>query len=722
MEIRPRKILLVEDDRDDYLLTRSLLRNARGGPFELVWVATYEAALDALESQEHDAVLVDYHLGPRNGLDLVREATARGCQAPIIVLTGQGSYDVDLEAMKAGATDYLAKGEVTAVVLERTIRYALERWQAQKALQRAYDELEIRVEERTRELAKANADLRAEIAERMRVESQLRIRTTALEAAANGICITDPQGTILWSNPAFNRITGYEAGEVIGRKLHTMRTGDQTPDFSQALWNTINAGQVWRGEIANRRKDGSLYVEEQTITPVADEAGQIGYCIAIVQDITDRKRAEELVRQSAARAEALSEISRSLAEARLDAQAIFDIVARTTAALIGDVCVIYLLAEDGARLELAAFSHPSQEGQEVLGAVLPSCQLPVQGNFAVHLLHEAKPLLVFGAEVEAYLPWNGRAAPASLAEYGRASLMAVPFLIEGRPFGAMLLARDQGGPGYTSEDLLLLQNLADRTSLAYANARLYKDLQSALQEEQITRLKLVQSEKQSALSRMVASVAHELNNPIQTIQNCLFLAQQDISPDSPVHEFLEMAISESRRVAKLVWQLREIYRPTQAGPMQVLDLTRLLSNVHALLKPHLGYQHVAWVQAPRPQGAPEVLVKGISDQLIQVFLNISLNAVEAMQPGGGTLAVALENADPPGDFVGVSFRDTGPGISPENQARLFEPFFTTKEGGTGLGLSICDDIVRFHGGRIEVRSRPGAGATFTVWLPSLVEG
>ncbi len=717
MENQPRKILLVEDDQDDYILTRSLLNDARGGPFDLQWVETYDDGLDSLVEHPPDAALVDYHLGAHNGLELVREVVARGCRIPIILLTGQGSYDIDLEAMKAGATDYLTKGEVTATLLERTIRYAIERRQAQDALQRAHDELEVRVEERTRELARANQDLRAEIAERLRVEAQLRVRTTALEAAANGICITDRLGNILWSNPSFNQMTGYETEEVIGRNIRLIRSGQHDVHFYQSLWDTINAGRVWRGEIVNRRKDGSIYIEEQTITPVLDESGEISHFIAIKQDITDRKQAEETIRQSAARAEVLSEISRSLAEARLDPQAIFDIVARNTASLIGDACLVHLLDEKGELLQPVAFYHSNRWALDLLREILPSIRLPVGEEFHRRVFQEAQPLLVSGREIEEYLPRGGQALHAYLEHFGCSSLMAVPLWIEGKPFGTMLLARDQSSEPFTSEDLLLLQSLADRTALAYANARLYKDLQSALQEEQIMRLKLVQAEKQSALSRMVASVAHELNNPIQTIQNCLFLTQQDTDPESQVNEFLEMAISEARRVSKLVWQLREIYRPTKPGPMLPLDISNLLVEVCSLLAPHLQYQHVEWKQSPLPGNGECLIVRGISDQLKQVFLNISLNAVDAMQPDGGALTVSLAIQNRPEPCLGVSFTDTGPGILPENKPKLFEPFYTTKEGGTGLGLSICEDIVHRHSGWIEVESQPGEGAMFTVWLP-----
>jgi two-component system, sporulation sensor kinase C len=212
---------------------------------------------------------------------------------------------------------------------------------------------------------------------------------------------------------------------------------------------------------------------------------------------------------------------------------------------------------------------------------------------------------------------------------------------------------------------------------------------------------------------MVASVAHELNNPVQTIQNCLFLTTQDIPTSSPIHEYLDMALSETRRVSKLVSQLREIYRPAKAEPMQSLDLLSITEEVKTLLLPHLQHNQVTWVQSADQQ---EIIVAGISDQIKQVFLNISLNAIEAMQPEGGCLSVDISLLAERNQ-VCISFRDTGPGISQENLAKLFEPFFTTKESGIGLGLSICYDIIDRHLGEITVDSKLDEGSTFTVWLP-----
>lgn len=132
-----------------------------------------------------------------------------------------------------------------------------------------------------------------DITERKRVSEQLRLQASALESAANGIIITDRNGTILWVNPAFTNLTGYTPEEAIGQTPRILTSGRHERSFYQDLWETILSGRVWTGEMVNRRKDGSFYTEEQTVTPVRDERGQITHFIAIKQDITERKRLEE---------------------------------------------------------------------------------------------------------------------------------------------------------------------------------------------------------------------------------------------------------------------------------------------------------------------------------------------------------------------------------------------------------------------------------------------
>jgi signal transduction histidine kinase len=145
------RVLIADDDEDDYLLTRDLLLRIGGPKIQLDWTPTYEGALDAIERNQHDVYLFDYHLGHTDGLQLLREALAGGCKAPIILLTGNDNWETDVEAMKAGAADYLVKGHLDARLLERSIRYALERTRVQAELLEYAHEIECK----NRDLAQA---------------------------------------------------------------------------------------------------------------------------------------------------------------------------------------------------------------------------------------------------------------------------------------------------------------------------------------------------------------------------------------------------------------------------------------------------------------------------------------------------------------------------------------------------------------------------------------
>ena len=151
---------------------------------------------------------------------------------------------------------------------------------------------------------------------RARTLQTLRVQATALRSAANGVVITDRSGTISWVNPAACTITGYDAEELVGAHTRKLRSGQHAPDFYASLWRTVLGGQTWSGTIVNRRKDGTLYDEEQTIAPVVDDGGVITHFIAIKQDVTDRRRTEAALERAqadlAARVAEIESLNRKL--------------------------------------------------------------------------------------------------------------------------------------------------------------------------------------------------------------------------------------------------------------------------------------------------------------------------------------------------------------------------------------------------------------------------
>jgi C4-dicarboxylate-specific signal transduction histidine kinase len=266
---------------------------------------------------------------------------------------------------------------------------------------------------------------------------------------------------------------------------------------------------------------------------------------------------------------------------------------------------------------------------------------------------------------------------------------------------------------FDQKHLLMLESLAHHAAIAIQNARLLDELKGALEKEQGMRDQLVHADKLAALGKMVTVIAHEINNPIQTVKNTFYLLEDQIIPGSPAVEYLKMASTEANRIADLVAQLRGTYAygSKEIVRVNVLDL---LLEVHDLLTPQLKKKQVEWCQE---DGLQPYMVFGVRNNLKQVFINLCLNAIEAMEADQRGKITVSPRPSQDGKRVGVEFHNTGPLIPGEALPSVFDPFFTTKKNGTGLGLSISYDIVRQHQGEIVVESTPATGVTFTVWLP-----
>ena len=228
---------------------------------------------------------------------------------------------------------------------------------------------------------------------------------------------------------------------------------------------------------------------------------------------------------------------------------------------------------------------------------------------------------------------------------------------------------------------------------------------------------LIQSEKLAAMGQMLAGVAHELNNPLTAILGVTELLRDREGGDEATRRQLDLTHRQARRAARIVQNLLEFSRPT-APQKRHLDVGSLVERALQLQEHSLRRSNVAVDFRPEPS-LPVVL--GDANQLIQVFLNLIINAEQAIREvrDSGRIQVRLGVA---GDRLAVVVQDDGVGVRPEALPRIFDPFYTTKRpgGGTGLGLSICMAILREHGGTIEAESLPAGGSAFTVYLPVAV--
>ncbi|WP_309413499.1 ATP-binding protein [Desulfobulbus sp.] len=223
------------------------------------------------------------------------------------------------------------------------------------------------------------------------------------------------------------------------------------------------------------------------------------------------------------------------------------------------------------------------------------------------------------------------------------------------------------------------------------------------------------AQKMEAVGKLAASIAHEFGNPLLGISFALRDVQQRVRQDDEAAALLQLASEECDRMRKLIRDLRQFNRPS-TGRKTVFDLNRLLEDILTL---HRNFFNERRIVLERSYAGQALQVHAVEDQIRQVFINLIINAADAMAEHGGTLNLATAGE---GDRVMACVEDSGPGIAPEQLGKIFEPFYTTKAvvEGSGLGLSVSYGIVRAHGGRIEVRSEPGR-TVFRVSLPAAEE-
>jgi two-component system NtrC family sensor kinase len=298
----------------------------------------------------------------------------------------------------------------------------------------------------------------------------------------------------------------------------------------------------------------------------------------------------------------------------------------------------------------------------------------------------------------------------ALSAHGFHSLVCAPLTTQRRVIGALAILGRSDEP-WADHSLRLLEAVGGQVSVTIDNARLYTRVSNYAEQLARSQAQLVQAEKLAAMGRLTASIAHEINNPLQGVQNCLHLILHRNLSAAKQQQYLTMAETEVQRLIDTVQNMLDFYRPSP-NQNHVTDIHQAIEDVLALAKKRIERGRVRVVRAYDPSLPP---INAAENQLKQVFLNLVINAVEAM-PKGGELAIHT-SVSPDREWLSIVFQDQGVGLSRQARLHLFEPFYTTKTKGTGLGLSISYGIVEQHGGTIEVESKQDQGSRFIVKLP-----
>jgi signal transduction histidine kinase len=233
--------------------------------------------------------------------------------------------------------------------------------------------------------------------------------------------------------------------------------------------------------------------------------------------------------------------------------------------------------------------------------------------------------------------------------------------------------------------------------------------------QQDTHVALLQSEKLALTGRLAASLAHEINNPLQTSLGCLGLVEEMLTDDDQdLAVYIKMAIEELQRSARIVKKLRDLNRTTDLSERSLIDLRELIDGVLVLTRNHFYDKDIVPVF---PYQGPPPVIMASKDQIQQVILNLVVNAIDELPNGGKIYFDIIPTEEPQG--IKLNIRDTGFGIDPAIENDIFDPFFSTKDDGIGLGLYICKQIIEDHSGTLTFISKIGEGTEFSCWLPGL---
>jgi signal transduction histidine kinase len=454
-----------------------------------------------------------------------------------------------------------------------------------------------------------------------------------------------------------------------------------------------------------RTQHGKQIILALNIIPLRSRNGEINAVAGLGAEITEQTRIEQDRERRMQEMATLQQAGRFTTSIPHLDQALTGIVSAARL-LLGSQTAMILL-HDGANQELVVAALDGNltlnSNQSPKSYILSrGDRMPEMAGVAGWVLRQRQPVLV--ADLSKEIDFE------IVSDTSLRSFMAVPMIYQNRVIGVFEV-NNSTQRAFTKQDLPLISMLADFATMAVINTQLFDSEleQHRLLEESQNRL--IQSEKMNAMGRLISILAHEINNPLQSLRSGISLLREQPLSEQKKQSYLEMIYREVERLNRTVNQVLGFYRSPGLEPSPV-SLNQMLTETLNLIEKQLEQNKIT-VCCDFDPHLPQIT--GLPDQLRQVFLNLILNAVEAM-PGGGQLTLKTDQDDAAG-VVRAAVQDNGVGIAPADLEKIFEPFYTTRPDGSGLGLSISYNLIEKHQGSLIVSSMPQAGTTFTVTLP-----
>ncbi|GAB4362395.1 MAG: hypothetical protein Kow00128_02130 [Deltaproteobacteria bacterium] len=527
----------------------------------------------------------------------------------------------------------------------------------------------------------------------IRAEREHRLLAVAIEQSDETIVITDREGVIQYTNPAFEKITGYSPGEAVGKTPRILWSGLHPPDFYREMWKTLAAGRVWKGDFVNRKKDGTLIEEEATISPVRGHDGSITHFVAVKRDVTAERRMEKRLRETYREMEALIG---SLSSILITLDADFRVTLwNSTAEKVlglraGEVRGQFLreldlswewtrMAEDlakcrdtGTTFRLPDIRFEKTDGEKrFLGLGLTPIFSDDRSEF--------RGIILSGSDITEKLAARAQAAQSQKLEAIGQLAAGIAHEIN----TPMQFVGDNAQFLKESFEALASALSACRGLIAAAREGRSRPEEAARVEEEFARL--------------------DLDYLLEEIPNAIGQSQEGIA-----------------RVVRIVRAMKEFSHPGVTEKTMV-DLNHAIESTVTVARNE--WKYVADVELHLDPSLPPVPC--IPGEINQAILNIVVNAAHAIgqakeERGDGGKGLITVTTLLDGKEAEIRIGDTGCGIPESARPKIFEPFFTTKGvgKGTGQGLSIAyNAIVKRHGGSIRFETETGKGTTFFLRLP-----
>ncbi len=623
---------------------------ARNCPtWQVVVVAEPSEAIRQLDGQTYDAVILDLDPPGPDDLSLLRRIATTGCGIPIVVLAGAyGEQGHHAAGMGNTVVCFFGSGE-DLDSLPQSLAGLLDMQSPRLEQVRLRDEIRSRERELTTLDALAEAAGRAGGAE--------EVLRSALEAATNAIPnvdvaiaqVMDPEkGWLLVRDPA-----DASSGSPARRGQPQQKDTPSSPPLNSSKWQ----------------------ISEDTCCPEMSPDLRS----SVTAPLVIRGKTVGGLSLGSARADSFDETH----------QEVLTILARQTAAALQNVDL---------RRELETAQHEYRLLVETVSDAV--CVVDLEDWRVVEANDQAGELT--GCGLEGLLSETADRIYCVQGDHPvRVTLRDV--LTTGESgFDHLSLERRDG----RSVPVCVRVNRLTRGDVALAQV-VIRDVSATREMEQ----RLIHTEKLAALGRLTASLAHEINNPLQALRSSISLLANDVHADEKTMRYVSIADREVQRLIQLVRRMLDFYRPA-GEERDLVDVNDLLEDTLALASKQIEHSGISVVRE-FAEALPLVAVQ--VSYLRQVFINLVLHHVEAMA-GGGQLTVGTDVDRANGQVV-IIFSDTGEGIPPEELPYVFEPFYWSREGSAGLGLAVSHSIVERHGGSLEVGSEEGAGTRFCVRLP-----